>query len=286
MTSTPKTLLDVLRAGETYLREREVDAPRLSMELLLAHVLRMPRLQLYLSFDQPMNEAELAGLRDLLRRRGQHEPMAYVLGEVAFHEVRLVSDARALVPRPETEGVVERARRQAPQGARVVDLGTGSGAIAVALAHVRPDLTVCAVDASTDALALARVNVARYQLESRVELVLGDWFAPLHGRHFDFLVSNPPYVDPAQPELLAADVRRYEPHAALFTAPGDPASAYRRILAGVAEHLVAGAQLVLETGVGAAEPALAAMQEAAVLSDVKLEADLAGLPRYLTATVR
>lgn len=286
MTSGAKTLLSVLRAGEAYLRERAVDAPRLSMELLLAHVLRMPRLQLYLSYDQPLNEQELTALREMLRRRGLHEPMAYVIGEVAFHEVRLASDARALVPRPETEGLVERARRLAPPGARVIDLGTGSGAIAVALAHVRSDITVCAVDASAEALELARANVARYGLEARVELRLGRWFEPVAGRHFDCLVSNPPYVDPGRPELLADDVRRYEPPLALFTAAGDPASAYREILAGVPAHLPSGAWLLLETGVGAAEPALALLQRAPFLAEVRLENDLAGLPRYLCAMVR
>lgn len=286
MTDGPKTLLSVLRAGESYLRDRGVDSPRLSMELLLAHVLQLPRLQLYLRYDQPLNEVELVGLRELLRRRGLHEPMAHLTGEVAFHEVRLASDARALVPRPETEGLVERTRRLAPPGARVLDLGTGSGAIAVALAHVRPDVTVCAVDVSEAALELARANVARYQLAARVELLCGAWFAPVAGRRFDCLVSNPPYVDPARPDLLADDVRRYEPALALFSRADDPASAYCEILAGVPEHLVSGAWLLFETGVEAAQPALAAMAASPFLAQVRLENDLAGLPRYLIATVR
>lgn len=280
-----KTVLEVLRAGEAYLRQRGVEAPRLSMELLLAQALRLPRLQIYLQFDRPLDDGELLALRQRLRRRGQHEPLAYVLGEVAFHEVTLAIDARALVPRPETEELVERARAHAPPAARVLDLGVGSGAIAIALAHARLDLHVTGVDSSADALALAHENVARHAMQARIELCQGEWFAAVPGRQFDLLVSNPPYVDPARTDLLAADVRRYEPGQALFSAPGDPASAYRQILAGVEAGLVPGAWLLFETGVEAAEPALALLRAQPFLADVTLDNDLAGLPRYLTARV-
>lgn len=284
--TAPKTLLEVLRAGEVYLRERGVESPRLSMELILAHALALPRLQLYLQFDRPLADHELAGLRDQVRRRGLHEPLAYVLGDVAFHEVTLAIDARALVPRPETEGLVQRAIDRAPRDARVLDLGTGSGAIAIALAHARADVTVTAVDASEPALALAAINVARHGVATRVELVQGDWFAAVPGRRFDLLVCNPPYVDPKRPDLLAPDVRRYEPALALFTEPGDPASAYRCILAGAETGLARGAWLLFETGVEAAEPALAALRAQSFLVDVDLEPDLAGLPRYLRGRMR
>jgi release factor glutamine methyltransferase len=279
-------LLEVLRAGEVYLRERGVESPRLSMELMLAHALRLPRLQLYLQFDRPLDDGELGTLRQCLHRRGQHEPLAYVLGSVEFHAVTLAIDRRALVPRPETEGLVQRAIERAPADARVLDLGTGSGAIAIALAQARPDVTVTAVDASAEALELAAANVARYALQTRIELLCGDWFAAVPGRRFDLLVSNPPYVDPARPELLAADVRRFEPPAALLTAHGDPASAYRRILAGAAAGLEAGSWLLFETGVEAAAPALSLLHAQAFLTDASLEHDLAGLPRYLQARVR
>ncbi|MEZ5965873.1 MAG: peptide chain release factor N(5)-glutamine methyltransferase [Planctomycetota bacterium] len=284
--SASRNVLEVLRAGETYLREREVESPRLCMELILAHVLRLPRLQIYLQFDRPLVDDELGALRELVRRRGLQEPLAYVLGEVGFHDVTLFADRRALVPRPETEGLVERALARAQQGGRVLDLGTGSGAIAIALAHARADLHVTAVDASAEALDLARANVARQGVQDRVELCLGDWFAAVPGRRFDLLVSNPPYVDPTRPELLADDVRRHEPALALFTAPGDPASAYRQILAGVEAGLTPGAWLLFETGVEAAEPTLALLRAQAFLSEVELDRDLAGLPRYLSARMQ
>ena len=142
---------------------------------------------------------------------------------------------------------------------------------------------ITAVDASSEALALARDNVEQHQFGQRIELVHGDWFAAVPGRRFDLLVSNPPYVDPSRPEMLDDAVRRYEPAAALFTAPGDPASAYRQILAGAEAGLGPGAWLLFETGVEAAEPALALLRACPFLYKPALEPDLAGLPRYLSA---
>jgi release factor glutamine methyltransferase len=278
-----KTVLDVLRAGEGWLRQREVDAPKRSMELMLGHVLGLRRLDLYLAFDRPMTEAELLRMRALLQRRGEHEPLAYVLGEVGFRTVMVRCDRRALVPRPETEDLVELALARAPQGGRVLDLGTGSGAIALALAVERPDLAITATDASPDALALADENFVAAGVRARVDLRLGSWFAPVAGLAFDVVVSNPPYVDPAQPELLADDVRRFEPHAALFTPPGDPAACYREIVAGAMSGLVPGGWILFETGVEAAGSALAVLQGQTFLTDVELRPDLAGLPRYLLA---
>ena len=175
---------------------------------------------------------------------------------------------------------------KAPQDARCVDLGTGSGAIAIALAVNRPDVTVVASEISPQAAAVARRNVARHHLGDRVEVVEGETWLPLRGREpFDLLVSNPPYVDPAQPELLAPEVREFEPQVALFTEPGDPASCYRAILAGVPDHVRAGGWLLLETGMGASEAALALLEQAPFATDVEITPDLAGLPRYLSARV-
>ena len=282
MTPT-KTVLDVLRAGEGWLRQREVDAPKRSMELLLGHVLGLRRLDLYLAFDRPMTEAELLRARALLQRRGQHEPLAYVLGEVGFRTSIVRCDPRALIPRPETEDLVELALARAPQGGRVLDLGTGSGAIALALAVERPDLAITAVDTSAEALALAAENFVAAGVRDRIDVRLGSWFGPVAGLQFDVVVSNPPYVDPAQPDLLADDVRRFEPHAALFTPPGDPAACYRAILADAAAAIVPGGWILFETGVEAAAAALEALRAQAFLTEVELRPDLAGLPRYLLA---
>ena len=167
------------------------------------------------------------------------------------------------------------------------DLGTGSGAIVTALLVHRPDLTAVASEVSGPAAVVARRNVERHGLSERVEVVEGRFWDPLRPRApFDLLMCNPPYVDPAQPDLLAPDVRDFEPHVALFTEPGDPTSAYRAVLAGVPDCLSPRAWILMETGVGAAEPALALLRDAPFLGDVELREDLAGLPRYLLARLR
>lgn len=282
----PKTALTVLRAAERYLRDRRVDEPRRSAELLLAAVLGVTRLQLYLDHDRPMAEDELGRMRELLARRGRHEPIGYLLGSVEFCSLAIAVDRRVLIPRPETEGLVELAVARLPRGGHCLDLGTGSGAIALALAHARPDLTLTAVDISEEALAVARHNAAATDLAARCEFLASDWWSALAGRRFAALVANPPYVDPDRPDLLAADVRDFEPHLALFGTSGDPVSAYRSIVAGIPDHLDDGAWCLLETGVGVAEPALALLRGSGFLADVELLRDLAGLPRYLVARHR
>lgn len=278
------TVLSVLKAAEGYLKDRGVDAPRLSAERMLAKVLGTSRLQLYLLHDRPLDDRERASMRDLTGRRGKHEPLAYLVGEIEFHGHLFGVGPAVLIPRPETETLVDLVVERAAPGARVVDLGTGSGAIAIAVAKARPDLEIVATDASAAALAVAAENVRRHEVQARVRLVAGSWWEPLvREAPFDVLVSNPPYVDPARDDLLARDVKDHEPHAALFTLPHDPASCYRAILAGVAGRLRQGAVLLFETGIEAAEPALAVLCGTAGVAAAELRQDLAGLPRYLLA---
>ncbi|MCC6670265.1 MAG: peptide chain release factor N(5)-glutamine methyltransferase [Planctomycetes bacterium] len=277
----PKILLGVLEAAERYLAGRGVDAPRLSAQLLLAKVLGVDRIQLYLQHDRPLGEAERGRYRELVARRARHEPLAYLLGSWSFRGLELAVDPSVLIPRPETEGLVDLALAHAPQGARCVDLGTGSGAIALALARERPDLRVTAIELSTRALALARRNAERLGLTS-VRFLQGSWWQALGvDERFELVVANPPYVDPARPDLIADDVRRYEPAEALFTPPGDPGAPYRAIAAGLARHLVPGGWCILETGVVTDQAALAALRATPVLTDVEMRCDAAGLPRYL-----
>lgn len=279
-------MLSVLKGAEGYLAQRGVEAPRLSAEHLLAKVLALSRLQLYLQHDRPLGAQERATLRDLVGRRGRHEPLHYLLGEIEFAGLCLQVDRHVLVPRPETEHLVTLAAELAPKGARVVDLGTGSGAIALGLAHARPDLVVLATDCSEAALAVAARNAARTGLAGRVRFARGDWWEAVGAaERFDLLVSNPPYVDPQRPELLADDVREWEPALALFGAVGDPASCYRAIAGGLAAHLAPGAWCLFETGVGVADLAQAALRSCAVLESLELRLDLAGLPRYLLGRI-
>lgn len=278
------TVLSVLRAAEGWFGQHEVEAPRRSAELLLGKVLGLDRLQLYLQHDRPLSEAERAAMRALTMRRGKHEPVAHLLGEWSFRGLDLEVSNAVLIPRPETEDLVEIALQSMPEGGRVVDLGSGSGAIAIAIAAVRPDVTVVAVDVSKNALAIAKRNVERHGLVDRIALRHGSWWEGCAGEGpFDVLVSNPPYVDPAQPGLLAPDVREFEPPLALFSPPGDPAACYRAIASGIPAHVKAGGLVAMETGVGAADAALAALHACDALRDVELRKDPAGLDRYLVA---
>jgi release factor glutamine methyltransferase len=207
------TLGEVVRAAASYLERRGVESPRVDAELLLASALGLSRIQLYTEHDRPLTRAERDVARALVERRGRREPLAYVLGEWGFRRLVLKTDARALVPRPETEIVVDRclALLGGTPAPRIVDVGTGSGAIALALADERPDARVCATDSSGDALALARQNVARLGLT--VQLVRGDLLAGLEGP-FDLVVSNPPYVAADELGALPPELRA-EPCAAL-----------------------------------------------------------------------
>jgi release factor glutamine methyltransferase len=278
------TVLSVLRGAEQWLHNRGVDAPKRSAELLLGKVLGLDRLQLYLSHDRPLDPGERAAMRALVARRGEHEPVAYLLGTWSFRGLELEVSPAVLVPRPETEELVELALAKATPGARVADFGTGSGAIAIALAAARPDLRVLAIDTSRNALAVAAANVARHRVAERVTLAHGSWWTAVPaGTTFDLVVANPPYIDPQRTEGLAADVRAFEPPLALFTEPGDVLSCYRAIVAGLATGLVPGGWFLAETWFGAATPARDLLAAQTFLQAVELQRDLGGNERFLLA---
>ncbi len=234
------TLGEVLSATSDYLTRKGVDSPRLDAELILAHAFGLSRLELYTSFDRPLSEAERTVARGLVERRGRREPLAYVLGEWGFRRLVLTTDARALVPRPETEIVVERALALIAgiDSPRVVDVGTGSGAIALSIVDEHPGALVTATDISPAALSLARENAGRLGLE--IDLVETDLLAGLAGR-FDLVVSNPPYVTAAELPGLQPEVRDWEPRQALVG--GTETAGLARAARGV---LRPGGSLVLE----------------------------------------
>ncbi|MBM4060035.1 MAG: peptide chain release factor N(5)-glutamine methyltransferase [Planctomycetes bacterium] len=281
------TVLSVLRGAEQWLQRRGVDAPRRSAELLLGKVLGLDRLRLYLAHDRPLDGAERSAMRALVARRGAGEPVAHLLGSWSFRGLELAVSPAVLVPRPETEELVTLALERAGPGARVLDLGTGSGAIAIALAVERPDLQVTAVEVSRDALEIAAQNAARHGVAARITFLRGSWWEPVPpAARFDLAVSNPPYIDPAAPHGLAADVAAHEPPLALFTAAGDVLSCCRAIVAGLGAHLVPGGWFVAETGVGASAPALRLLQQEPALEAAELRADLGGIDRFLLARRR
>ncbi len=253
-------------------------SPRLDAEHLLAHTLGLQRLDLYLEHDRPLMPAEVDAFRELIRRRGKREPLAYVLGSWGFRTLDLRTDARALVPRPETELLVEHALAliEGLEAPRCLDVGTGTGAIALALAKERPDARVFATDVSEDALALASENAERNGLADRVELRRGDLLSAFGGERFDLIAANLPYVaegDQVDDELA------HEPDVALY-ADGDGKVLLARLADAAPEALEPGGAAVFEVGVGQAGW-LAERLAGRGLEDVRVVLDLAGMERIV-----
>ena len=297
------TLLEVVRLSTRHLAERGMDSPRLDAELLAAHALGLRRIDLYLQYDRPLDEEELAPIRALLRRRGTGEPVAYILGEREFYGRTFAVSPAVLIPRPDTELLVERAlawlrgreaaegRDEDPQacgeggalsgtGLTALDLGTGSGCLAVTLACEFPGLRVLAGDISPDALAVAAANASRHG--AVVEIRPGSWWEPFSGETLDLVVSNPPYITDSELASLAPDVRDHEPHGAL-AAGTDGLAAYRSLLGGTPGRLRPGGLLLLEIAPGLADAVAALVQDALPAAAVAVYPDLAGLARCVEA---
>jgi release factor glutamine methyltransferase len=269
--------LDVVRNVARELDEAGVPSPRVDAEHLVAHVLGLSRSELYAS-DVAFDQEQDSKLRTLVQRRVRREPLAYVLGEWGFRRLVLAVDRRALIPRPETEVVVERclALLGDVDEPRVLDVGAGSGAIALAIADEHPGAHVVAVDRAEDALALARVNLDRTGVNERVELVHGHLLAGVEGP-FDLVVSNPPYVLPDEFESLQPEIRLYEPKDALV-GEGVGEEIARR----ARDVLRPGGWIVLESADGGSEALLSAL-EGLGYEDVTATPDLAGRPRVVEA---
>jgi release factor glutamine methyltransferase len=247
----PRTAREMVARAADFLARRGVEAPRREAEHLVAHVLGLDRLRLFLALDRPLERDEVARGRALVARRGRREPTAYLLGKREFYGREFQVGPGVLVPRPETELLVDRARallagRATP---RIADVGTGSGCLAVTLALELPGARVAASELAPRALDYAWRNAERFGVA--VEFHLGDGLAPLAGR-FDLIVSNPPYVDPAERAALAPEVREHEPPEALFAPSGDPDHWARRLVEEGRERLGAQGWLLIELGQGQA----------------------------------
>jgi release factor glutamine methyltransferase len=269
------TVGEVLRRSTEYLDRKGVDSPRPDAERLLAHALGLTRIELYTDHDRPLGESELDAARALVERRGAREPLAYILGEWGFRKLVLRTDARALVPRPETEVLVDRAIAllRGVVEPRVVDVGTGTGAIALALAQEVPGARVTAIDVSPEALSLARENMERAGLE--IQLLQCDLREGLPGGPYDLVAANPPYVDEDELTGLQPEVRDFEPRLALV-GPGVPALVAR----GALDALRPGGALVMEMHAERADEN-AALLEQLGYEDVRVTPDLAGRDRVV-----
>ena len=272
--TTRVTVLEVIQKSAAFLAQRGVDAPRLQTELLLAHVLQLPRMKLYLNFERTLTDAELATLRELVKRRGQREPLQHLTGSTSFCGLEMAVSRQVLVPRPETELLAEAGweflgkhstsniqhptskeqRAGSETGApAALDFGTGSGCIAIALAVKCPAARVVAVDVAAEALAVARHNAGAAGVSERIEFLHGDGFAALPAdARFDLIVSNPPYIPSAEIASLQPEVRDFDPRGAL-DGGADGLDFYRRLAAQAGAFLKPGGRIMLEFGDGQAE---------------------------------
>lgn len=270
-----------------YLDKAGVESARLRSEMLLSHILGVQRIMLYI--DSPVAADKLTSLKELVRQAADHKPVEYIIGHTTFYSMTINVSTDTLIPRPETEDVVQHAidalRGRGADCRRVLDMCTGSGCIAAAIAKNVPDCSVVATDVSLGALAVAAGNFKLCKVDQRVTLLEGNMFEPLAGLDngvFDVIVSNPPYVTAAEYEQLDKNVRDYEPSLALL-AGADGLDFYRRIAAVAPEHLKADGVLVLEIGYQQGDAVSALLKDAGRFTDVKVHKDLTGNDRVITA---
>ncbi|MEN9653556.1 MAG: protein-(glutamine-N5) methyltransferase, release factor-specific [Verrucomicrobiota bacterium] len=277
-----QNLLETLKKAAEFLARKGLEKPRMEAEHLFAAGLGMKRLDLYLQFERLLDDEEVNRLRDMTVRRGNREPLQHIVGKVEFRDLVLRSDRRALIPRPETEELIDLALALFPaeQAVRVLDLGTGSGAIALALAAERPLWKVDAVDRSADALALARENAAQCGLTERVAFAESDWFSAVTDA-YDLVVSNPPYLTEAEVAEADPEVREFDPKSALI-APEEGLADLRRILAECPPFLRAGGWVLCETGIGQ-HAVLAEYSAKAGFGEFAGLPDMSGRPRFWKA---
>ncbi len=274
------TVLELLQTTTAYFKKRGIESPRLNAEHLVAHSLGKKRIELYLEFERPMTEPELAPLRELVRRRGQGEPLQHLLGTVEFGDQVFLSDRRALVPRPETEQLVEYLCDFSwPETPRLLDVGTGSGVIILSLAARFPTAELHAVDLSREALALAHENAERLGLSERVHFSQGHLLEEIEG-DFDLIVANLPYVATGEAEQLAAEVQHDPPLAVYGGAAGD--ELIRELSVSAPPHLRPAGLLALEIGHDQAER-LTRFLKQKNYHDIEAKKDYAGTPRFLFA---
>ena len=251
------TVLEVIQRSTTFLEQKEVDSPRLQIELMLAHVLGMPRLKLYLNFARVLTEGELTRVREMVKRRGTREPLQHILGSTSFCGLEIKCSRAALIPRPETELLAERGWKFIAtldsQPSTALDFGTGTGCIAIALAAKEPRAAVHALDISVEALTLAKENAAKSNVVKRITFHSGDGFAALPmGSQFDLIISNPPYIASEEIGTLQQEVRDFDPRPAL-DGGGDGLNFYRRIAKESPAFLRPAGKLMVEFGDGQAE---------------------------------
>jgi release factor glutamine methyltransferase len=283
------TIQKLLNWVSQYLTDKAIDSPRLSAELLLSHVLGLKRIELYTQYNKPVAGQELEKLRELVKRAGGHEPIAYLVGKTEFYSMEIIVTPDCMIPRPETELLVQRAIEflRTRSGTQFVcDLCTGSGCIAVAVAKNYPNARIIATDICDAALAVAAKNIEKHQLQDKIKLLSGDLFDPIIPQldvgKFDLIVCNPPYVSSSEYEKLDTNVKDYEPRLALF-AGDDGMDIYRRIMEKVDQFLKSDAALIIEIGYGQGQAVKEMLEQTGSFSEIKIEKDFHNNDRIVTA---
>jgi release factor glutamine methyltransferase len=248
------TLLEVIQKSADFLGKKNVESPRLQTELLLAHLLKMPRMKLYLNFERVLTASETDALREFIKRRGQREPLQHIVGSTSFCGFEIVVNRHALVPRPETELLAEFGWKFLEtfnlQPSTALDFGTGTGCIAIALAAKCPNVKIIATDISADTLALAEENAERNNVTERIEFLQSDGFTALPAKmQFDLIISNPPYIATVEIEMLQPEVRDFDPRSAL-DGGADGLDFYRKLAAEAKAFLKSDGKIMLEFGDG------------------------------------
>lgn len=272
------TVLRILRWTAAFFEEKGIDSGRLDAELLLANTLDLDRVGLYLDFDRPLTKNELAGFRNKVQRRAGREPVQYILGETEFWSLPLQVSPDVLIPRPDTEVLVEEALKRCDGPVDVIDVGTGSGAIAIAIAHDRPSVKITAIDSSSLALEVARGNAGRLGLTDRISFQQVD-LALLPQGPYDLVVSNPPYIAAAEWETLMPEVSTFEPRVALYGGE-DGLDAYRHLARQSPDILKPGGWLLVEVGAEQSGAVLGLFTSAG-LTETGVRNDYAGIPRVV-----
>jgi release factor glutamine methyltransferase len=283
------TIQKLLNWTIEYLTSKGIDSPRLSAELLISHVVGLKRIELYTQFDKQVPQHQLNQLHELVKRAGLYEPVAYLTGKTEFYSLELDITADCMIPRPETELLVQRAIEflRTHSGVQYVcDLCTGSGCIAVAIAKNFPNGRITATDISAAALAVTARNVEKHRLEERIKLLCGDLFEPvikqLDVNQFDLIVCNPPYVSTAEYENLDKNIKDYEPEFALL-AGKDGMDIYRRIVKEVDKFLKPGAALMMEIGYAQGPAVRELLEQTGAFAEIKIEKDFHDNDRIVTA---
>jgi release factor glutamine methyltransferase len=277
-------VLKLLEWTKDYFQKYGIPNPRLDAELLLAHTLNLKRIDLYLQHDRPVNATELATFKTYIQRRSKREPLQHILGTQNFYGIQIKVSPAVLIPRPETEVLVETVLKKIPEDSTVniLDLGTGSGAILAALASELPNAVLTGVELTDTAFSIASENLTTWG--DRIHLLKGDLFSPLpEDATFDVIVSNPPYISPSEKESLQPEVALFEPAEALFTTDNEGLDFFRRIVKDTPRFLKTNGLLALEMGIGQAAKIKTLLEENGCFNEIEIVKDLNGIERIIIA---